>query len=333
MPLTTLVDQALRDLRRPTLVLSVEDALAALGEYDGVVLAELGDELPRRGGWGSVLLVAPDSAALRRAASVLPFLGRARAVVCVLRDRDTPLGLRHRPAWPPLRQVVARVGDDGGSVTRVELTAGVPVAEVLVELARQAAPGGPSGPHGVYVAQPLGAVPPPVDTTLVVAVDLDATVPPDVWLGDDDPPAADHPVLGRPVRRADGGIGPLDEGVLHPGGFRRDAAGPEVDLPAASEATEGLVRELHRHRGVRVPPAGRERLVAGLALAGVPLVAERLDDGTRRMLGEELAAAITTPVDLADAGARAEHARRLADAARERHATRAWRERLARPLE
>lgn len=332
MALSGLVEQAVADLRRPTLLLSVEGALPDAPAYDGVAVADLGDALPQEGGWASVVLVAPDSAALRRAVSVLPFLGRARTVACVVRDRVAPLGMVPRPAWPPLRQFVARVGDDGGSVTRVELAKGVPVAEVLVEIARQAG-SVPStgGPSGVYVAQPPGAVPPPVDPALRTvatareAADPETKVPPDVWLGADEPPADAHPVTGRAVRRADGGIGPLDEAVLHPGGLRRDAEGPVVDLPEDAEATEGLVRALHEHRGVRVPPAPRPRLVAGLAMAGVPLVAERLDAPTAQALGAELAAALTATVDLDDPDDRLRHATTLSRAAHDRHSTRAWR--------
>jgi hypothetical protein len=327
-----LVDQVVKDLRRPTLVLAVEDVLTESPAYDGVATARLGEPLPQQGGWASVVLVAPDSAALRRAVSVLPFLGRARSVACVVRDRTMPLGMTPRAGWPPLRQFVARVGDDGGSVTRVELGKGVPVGEVLVEAARQAGTGPHTdGPGGVYVAQPPGVVPPPVDTTLRVtstaaeAADPEAKVPPDVWLGDDEPPDGPHPVTGRTVRRAAPGIGPLDEAVLHPAGFRADAAGAVVDLPDEPEATEGLVRRLHDHRGVRVPPEAHARLVAGLAMAGVPLTAERLGDATTQALGDELAAALTAPVDLDDAEDRARHARELSRAAHDRHSTRAWR--------
>lgn len=337
-PLSSLVEQVLADARRPALLLSVE------GAYDeapaGATLGRLGEPLEQQGGWAQVVLVAPDSAALRRAVSVLPFLGRSRSVVVVVRDRTTPIGLRPRPTWPPLRQLVARVGDDGGSVTRVELTKGVPVAEVLLEVARQAAtrPVG-DGPAGVLVAQPPGVVPPPVDATLTTAstgreaADAEAKVPPDVWLGPDDPPREEHPVLGRPVQRGDGGIGPLDDGVLHPAGFQRHATGAVVDLPDDREATEGLVRRLHEHRGVRVPPDATPRLVAGLALAGVPLVAGRLAEETARPLGVELAAALTAPVDLDDPADRERHADRLHHVAREQHATGAWRRRLARELE
>lgn len=335
MSLSSLVDQVVKDLRRPTLVLSVEGALTAPPAYDGVSLAELGQPMPRDGGWATVVLVAPDAAALRRAVSVLPFLGMARSVACVLRERTTPLGLRPRPGWPELRQYVARVGADGGSVTRVELAKGVAVAEVLVEVARQAGTAPHTdGPGGVYVAQPAGVVPPPVDMTLRVAAsareaaDPEAKVPPDVWLGADEPPAGEHPVTGRAVRRADAGFGPLDEAVLHPGGFRKDAGGVVVDLPDQQEATTGLVERLQAHRGVRVPPRGHERLVAGLALAGVPLVAERLDDDTRTRLGEELAAALTAAVDLGDPAARERHATTLSRAARAAHSTAAWRARL-----
>ena len=57
---SSLVEQVAKDLRRPTLVLSVEGVLREGPAYDGVSLGELGEPLAQEGGWASVVLVAPD---------------------------------------------------------------------------------------------------------------------------------------------------------------------------------------------------------------------------------------------------------------------------------
>jgi hypothetical protein len=174
-----------------------------------------------------------------------------------------------------------------------------------------------------------------VDAGLVVAADAvtagdpDAKVPADVWLGAGPDDTGEHPVTGRSVVTVDGEIGPLDEAVLNPVGFRAEVTGPVVDLPADQEPGPALVEGLRDHRGVRVPSAGRERLVAGLAMAGIPLVAESLSAASAHLLGADVAAAITAPVDLTDPVARERHSIALRRAALSRHSTRAWRSRLA----
>lgn len=98
-----------------------------------------------------------------------------------------------------------------------------------------------------------------------------------------------------------------DERVLNPIGFG-PADGPLVELRTLDTAggpTERMVRELRGARGVRVAwgePGDRET-VAGLAMAGVPLVGQLPPGGFPAALVEAVAA----PVDLADPLAREEH--------------------------
>lgn len=97
---------------------------------------------------------------------------------------------------------------------------------------------------------------------------------------------------------------PYDVRVLNPTGFLADAAEPAVELAGldlSAGVTPGLVATLRAHQGVRVGAwsPGVEHHAAGLALAGVPVVAEAA--------AGPLAAAITAPVDLGDAQAREEH--------------------------
>ncbi len=98
---------------------------------------------------------------------------------------------------------------------------------------------------------------------------------------------------------------PYDVRVINPTGFLAEATDPVVDLAdldRGSGVTAALVASLRSALGVRVSTweATTEHVVAGLALAGVPVVAESAPDGP-------LQAALTAPVDLGDPQAREEH--------------------------
>jgi hypothetical protein len=116
--------------------------------------------------------------------------------------------------------------------------------------------------------------------------------------------------IGRQaVYRGSAPRGRLDVRVLNPIGFETDASEPAVDaatLDLRAGATERLVASLRPVAGVRVSAwdDATARAVAGLALAGVPITAEKAPADE---LGPEVAAAITTPVELGDALAREEH--------------------------
>ena len=66
--------------------------------------------------------------------------------------------------------------------------------------------------------------------------------------------------------------------MLNPIGFEAEVDGPLVDLASLTgEPTEALVRSLRSAVGVRAPSLDRPeaaRLVAGLAMAGVPITAD-----------------------------------------------------------
>jgi len=69
--------------------------------------------------------------------------------------------------------------------------------------------------------------------------------------------------------------------------------------------------------------------MAGLAMAGVPLTADRVAGRVAAHLGPDVTAAVTAPVDLADPQAREEHSVLLRRAALTAYSSSAWRHRLA----
>lgn len=260
----------LASLPRPALVLlaegydsaSLPPALQTLsdGAADQVTVARLPIAPPRPGGSvRSVLLLAPDLAALRRAASVLPSTGRCRAVACVVVESQRPIPPTLRPEWPRASHLRAELVR-GSAVTVVRFTAGAPGAEVLTQLARDAgAIGGNSrvaGGGGLVTALVSGSASdawPPADQqvrvrpSVAAAAAADVDVPPSLILGAASAaePAVEpttHPVTGRaPVVIADLAaalaIGPLDEAVFNPRGFVRsvDAAAGEGTLAVVGE--------------------------------------------------------------------------------------------------
>ena len=122
-------------------------------------------------------------------------------------------------------------------------------------------------------------------------------------------PVEVEPVLAEIGRQSvwrsrTGPVLPYDVRVLNPTGFLAGAPEPTVELTTldlSAGVTPGLVASLRSTQGVSVgawsPEA--EHYVAGLALAGVPVVADAATG--------PLATAITAPVDLADPMGREEH--------------------------
>jgi hypothetical protein len=203
----------------------------------------------------------------------------------------------------------------------------VPVADVVTELGRQSVRPERVGNRGLFV-QAAGPV----------ADD----VPPDVLLAEPSVPVGEHPVTGRtPLVLSEPvgvlSLGPLDERVLNPTGFEAAASAPVVDLGSLdlrAGATEELVRSLRPVAGVRVDLGGLLggpgdpgvlRVVAGLAMAGVPLTTAAVPAVAARLLGDRVAAAITADVDLDDALAREEHSLVLRRAALDTFSSFAWR--------
>jgi hypothetical protein len=100
--------------------------------------------------------------------------------------------------------------------------------------------------------------------------------------------------------------GRLDERLFNPIGFRPAWDRGVVPLPAVS-LTPGLVAGLRDAQGVVVGPDADPRIVAGLAMSGVPLVGPGFDE-----------------VDLDDALAREEHSLVLRRAALDEHGSIDW---------
>ena len=126
-----------------------------------------------RGGWRSVLVVAADRSRLRQLASVVPRLGRCRAVACWLTDTPVPWVLVPRPEWPALSQLVARPAGDRGVLTVARFAGNARAQVVVMEMARQAAGPGETSHLGLvtgYVDRPAA---PGLDARAVHAGSLD----------------------------------------------------------------------------------------------------------------------------------------------------------------
>jgi hypothetical protein len=294
--------RSLVDLAVPALVLAGPGTDPG-APADGVTHARLGEPMPEPEegqGWATVLLAVSDEAALRRAVSALPALGRAKHVACRLKSATGPVTTLLRPEWPPLANLVAETSD-GGAHTRLTFRRPAPVGPVLVELARHTGTPVTTGNHGLVVS---GAQV-PVDPT-AVSEEVPAAV---VVGGHGDLP--EHPVLGRAPVVVAAVEAPLDEALLNPVGFRRDWDRGPVPLPEGAPTPE-LVASVRDAQAVLVPHDADPRAVAGLAMAGVPLVGPGFDE-----------------VDLDDPMRREEHSVRLRRAALREHSHLAWRRRLA----
>jgi hypothetical protein len=226
-----------------------------------------------------------------------------------LDEGSSALSLTPRPEWPALTMIRSRAVD-GGWLTVLRFETSVPVHRVITELGRQAVWPDHAGQHGLVL---------PEEATDKVAADR-------VDLTDPDPMVA---------------LSPLDERLLNPTGFERDVDGPVVDLSELDWGrgpTEALVRGLRTNLGVhadlpQATPLLAARVIAGLAMAGIPLSAERVATRVAAHLGEEVTAAITAAVDLTDPQAREEHSVVLRRAALTAYSSHAWRTRLAAPAE
>lgn len=291
------VEQILDQAKLPALVLS--DTPLDLSRPDVTVcpVADAGDAAPAR----TVVLVAGSVVELRLAVSRLAGLGKARVVGCVVAGTEQAVLVRTHPAWPALSDLEAGL-TDGVAHTRVELSTRHDAAAVLLGIARAAALPVAPGPDGVWMA---GAVAPPVDPTFATAYDPGVDCPPDVVVGATEP-LAESPVLGRPplvVVQPDDVL--LDEAVFNPCGFRRTWERGVVDLPAGTALTPALVISLRDAQAVRPSADASPELRAGLAMCGVPTEAH--DDPAERE----------------------RHSVRTRRAALLRHASFAWRDRVA----
>lgn len=229
---------------------------------------------------------------------------RSAAIAVWLDEGVSALSLTPRPEWPALQMIRSRAVD-GGWLTILRFASPLPVHRVIEELARQSVWPDRVGHRGLVTDD---------EATDKVAADAIELVEPD-------------PILE---------LGPLDERILNPIGFTRAADGPVLELAELDWGrgpTEALVRGVRKAQGVRAelpqaPPLRAARVIAGLAMAGVPLTAEQVAAPIAARLGAEVTAAITAPVDLGNPQAREEHSVVLRRAALTTFSSAGWRKRL-----
>ncbi|WP_310527449.1 glycosyltransferase, partial [Nocardioides sp.] len=283
-------------------------------------------------GWRSVLWMTADRASLRQRAAALPRLGQVRVVAVWLTEATVPLVVRPRPEWPVLTSLMAR--EAGRGVLTVLRFAG-PVAahQVLIECARQAADGD-RGHGGLVVGYAGREAAAGLDARAnffdrgADAGDPERDVPPDVVVSSttDGQPEVHHVTERAPLVVTDPGLAPVDEQVVNPRGWRKDFDVAVRDLAEGQPLTERAVADLRGVQGLRVDLATADpRTVAGLAMAGVPLLAT----GTHPQLSDALTRALARPVDLDDPLAREQHSVTTRRAALDTHSTLAWRRDLA----
>ncbi|WP_211348848.1 hypothetical protein [Nocardioides litoris] len=263
-PVDRAVAAALDGAREPVLVLA-DRPVAVPG--DATVVGRGADK--PQGQFRTVLLVAADVADLRATvASLAPDqVGWARVVVVVLAEADRAVTLRPDPAGPAVAALEAVVG-----WTRVELERRHAALPVLRALARAAVP----GPAGVLA----GHGGPRVGRPGEGFAEADRTVPPDLVVDPPEPPVVATATGRRPVAVGAADLGeaawaldPLDEAVLRPDGSMRPVSRGVVDLPPGAAPSPALATALRDALGARTAPGpGRDRLVPGLALAGVPVL-------------------------------------------------------------
>jgi len=282
-------------------------------------------------GWKSVLWMTADRASLRRRASAMPRVGQVRVVAVWLTDATVPLVVHPRPEWPAITSLMAREAGRG-VLTVLRFAAPVAAHQVLIECARQAADGdrGHGGLVVAYAGRDAAAgldVRAPFFDRSAESGDPERDVPPDVVVSAADGRPDVHHVIDRaPLVVTDPGLEPIDEQVVNPRGWRKEWDEPVRDLVAGQALTERAIADLRGVQGVRVDLADADaRIVAGLAMAGVPLVAT----GTHPQLSDALTRALARPVDLDDGLAREQHSVTTRRAALDTHSTLAWRRDLA----
>ncbi len=358
------LEVALRNAAQPVLGLVHPDcAHLAPRLPEGSTVVQLPTEsVPDTGRWGTIVLIVPDRDALQRAVARLPATRATRNVGVFLEYADEVVTLAPRDDWPRMTMMSTR-RDRHEYVTVARFSNWMAGKAVLSEFARQAVQRGLTPHTGLRVGVHGGAVAPPGEVHAIRLDELDAAsdagrdVPPDVIVTDQaDISLKEHHVTGRApvvVDESSGAlaIGALEQRILNPIGFDRSVTepvgtltsadgGPRLRLPgveiattATRGATEEMVRSVRPHLGVEVawPGAsdlGFARTVAGLAMAGVPLLGDS-PGWARGFLGDDVGDALATPVDLADELAREEHSIVLRRAALGQFSMPAWRARVA----
>lgn len=294
-------------------------------------------------GWKSVLWMTADRATLRQRASALPRVGQVRVVAVWLTEATVPLVVQPRPEWPAITSLMARE-TDRGVLTVLRFVGPVAAHQVLIECARQAADGdrGHGGLVVGYAGREAAAgldVRTPLFETAADAGDPERDVPPDVVVSggfetvagatsstSETLPALHHVIDRAPLIVTDPGLEPIDEQVVNPRGWRKDFDVPVRDLAAGQTLTERAIAELRGVQGLRVDlTVADARTVAGLAMAGVPLIAS----GANPQLSGALSEALSRTPDLDDRLTREQHSVTTRRAALDTHSTLAWRRDLA----
>ena len=309
----------------------------------------------------ALIFCVPDRGALRRIIGLVPGLGNARTFVVYVAQTTQMVTVVPRPEWPEVKVLWARKTAENESITIMRLDGAISAQPVLAEFARQVSPQYERGEGNLVVGVagvnrahlPAGdvATVPGMSIDEVVAAELE--VPPDVVLTSAPGTVPSHEVLGRAPILVDlsSAPAPIDEMVINPIGYRHQPSQPIAtvqrlgatwringgDTGVLVDTTVGLtdqaVSQLRDLRGVRVSwpdeqVSGLRRIVAGLAMAGVPVVSDPVPDWAAPLVGG-LADLITRPVDLDDQLRRDEHSVLLRRAAFAEHSTWAWRRDLA----
>jgi len=362
MPERTLADDVAA-LPTPLLVLAHPDVDLDWVPADArVETLPLGSERRRHRDVRTVLVAVPDRDALQRAVATFNRLPKVATLALWVSRSDRPAVATPRTNSPDVVETRAR-RHGAGWFTAATWERPVAVRNAVTWWSRSLF-GDSLVPHGglrVALGPGVEGLPGLLRPTLTDdPAELsaeDVVVPPDVVIveGSTLDRLPDHPILPRGpvavgVASADHGVGPLDERVLNPRGFVR--AGTEgaavlsqdgdrllVSLPAgqlssaaARGATEEMVARLREVRSVGVEwPAEAApdlaRAVAGLGMAGVPLLTEP-PAWAAALLGDDVVTALA-PTELADDERREEHSIVLRRAGLGRHSTAAWRRRLA----
>jgi Glycosyl transferase family 2 len=325
----------------PLLVIGDDESAADLAP-SGATFTTMAGATDIGRGWKSVLWMTSDRASLRARASAMPRVGQVRVVAVWLTDATVPLVVHPRPEWPMITSLMAREAARG-VLTVLRFAAPVPAHQVLIECARQAADGdrGHGGLVVGYAGRDAAAgldVRAPFFDAASDAGDPERDVPPDVVVTGfvtvagatsstaERTPAVHHVIDRAPLVVTDPGLEPIDEHVVNPQGWRKDWDEPVRDFGPGQQLTELAIEGLRGVQGLRVDLATADaRTVAGLAMAGVPLLAT----GTNPALSEQLSNALTATPDLDDPLAREQHSVTTRRAALDAHSTLAWRRDLA----
>jgi hypothetical protein len=300
-----------------------------------------------------------DLTALRREVARLDREALASSFTIEVAACTTTPSLVAPPGWPRLvRLSVSPKGD--GAVLEAEFADPAPTRAVVAAVARSVAPGALDWPGWPDTAVGVPEIDVGSDFPPDLVVGEDA--PSLEGLPDPHPVLTRAPVVvttGPEPTWADAGdvtggplaLGPLDHRTLNPAGFKRQHRQPVAHLVAHDDPARLTLRTakgdkvldarhgpseadldgIRRLAAVHVGWAGARgphayaRVVAGLAMAGVPLVADEVPAWASALLDPDLTSLLTAgPQDLDDILAREAHSIRLRRAALAAHGVAGW---------